>query len=60
MAAKMLAVKYLPIFTMTRHYEHRPTLYYGHIGENETKHFSGIIYAYSVTTKWVSIEKYTY
>jgi len=24
----------------------------------KTKHFSGIRYAYSVTTKWVSIEKY--
>jgi len=24
----------------------------------KTKHFSGIRYAYSVMTKWVSIEKY--
>jgi len=24
----------------------------------KTKHFSGIRYSYSVTTKWVSIEKY--
>jgi len=24
----------------------------------KTKHFSGIRYAYSFTTKWVSIEKY--
>jgi len=24
----------------------------------KTKHFSGIRYAYSVTTKWVSIDKY--
>jgi len=24
----------------------------------KTKHFSGIRYTYSVTTKWVSIEKY--
>jgi len=24
----------------------------------KTKHISGIRYAYSVTTKWVSIEKY--
>jgi len=24
----------------------------------KTKHFLGIRYAYSVTTKWVSIEKY--
>jgi len=26
--------------------------------KTKTKHFSGIRYAYSVTTKWVSIEKY--
>jgi len=24
----------------------------------KTKHFTGIRYAYSVTTKWISIEKY--
>jgi len=24
----------------------------------KTKHFSGIIYAYSVMTKWIYIEKY--
>jgi len=31
----MACVKYLPIFTMARLYEHRPIFNTGHIGENE-------------------------
>jgi len=26
--------------------------------KTKTKHFSGLRYVYSITTKWVSIEKY--
>jgi len=36
------------------------TNFKGHIGENEikTKPLSRIVYAYSITTKWVAIGKY--
>jgi len=44
----MALVKYLPIFTMARHYEHRPIFNIGHIGENE-----------SWTVSVLTIEHYT-
>ena len=37
----MACVKYLPIFTMAHHYEHRPIFNTGHIGENENYTFYG-------------------
>jgi len=37
----MAFVKYLPIFTMARHYEQRPIFNIGHIGENENYTFYG-------------------